>query len=173
MASASLRNCFQNGAIFITNNKSIRKSMPKKSWKSKKNDASTDLHFDKFRNCFSWKIELSEKGACTKIIRLTNQNSCRRGFAEKEGKQTNMKICKKIFQKMVAKKEGTLGEITSNNWCTNHETTIPKLFTKADVKEVQKNENEVTMRSRRAPQKQSNLKDPTELIYLMKMSFSA
>ena len=27
--------------------------------------AKTDLHFDDFRNCFSWKIEFSEKGACT------------------------------------------------------------------------------------------------------------
>ena len=34
----------------------------------RKNDAKTDLHFDDFRNCFSWKIEFFEKGACTKTI---------------------------------------------------------------------------------------------------------
>ena len=84
--------------------------MPEKSWKSKKNDARAGLQFDSFRNCFS-----CEKGACTRIIRIPKWNVCRRGFVDKEGKPNKMKIRKKLFQKQVAKKEGKLGETTSNN----------------------------------------------------------
>ena len=62
---------FLGAVLYQTSMKtSMRKSMPNNLWKSKKNDAKTDLHFDSFRNYFSWKFEFSEKGPCKKIIRI-------------------------------------------------------------------------------------------------------
>ena len=74
-------------------NQLMWKSMLKKSWWSKKNDANADLHFDSFRNLFSWKIFFVETGACTRLIRFTHAS--RRGFAEKEGKQNKWNSVRK------------------------------------------------------------------------------
>ena len=79
-----------------------------------------------------------------------------------------MNICKNFSPQKVANKGGILGEKPSTNWCKNHQTSIPKAFTKVDVTKSSNKWNMGATVLTPRPQKHSNFEDPTEVIYLQK-----
>ena len=127
---------FHFGAKNIQNTipKSIQKSMPKKSWKSKK-DEKTELWFDCFRNCFPRKkSKCLKKVHVRRLFEFISRMRVTEGSPKKKESKQKKDIYKNFSQKQFAKKKGALRDKPSPNWCQNHE----KSFTKVDVEKMQK-----------------------------------
>ena len=128
MSPRALIVCTNWGAVFNQKsmNKSIQKSTPNKSLKSKKNDAKTDLHFNRFRNCFSWTSKFLKKVHVRESYELPSRIRVTEGSPKKKESQQRWKaarnsskryIRRNTFQQLMQKPSKIDPKIVHEIWC--------------------------------------------------------